>query len=114
MIQALSAVDQGRAISHEKNKVILVDTQGETSVHIEVEITPEGDLLFSGHDIGETPRAFFGNSDYEYWLRIKKKEKDRVLLALLERFYSGNAMVITEMKEFLGSQGIASEFATWS
>ena len=65
------------------DKVNLVQVKGPTSIYIDVEITAEGDLLFSGQDIGQAPKEFFGDSDYEYWLLLKAGEKDRVLLALL-------------------------------
>jgi hypothetical protein len=42
-------------------KVRLVDTHGATSVRIDVEITDEGDLLFSGQDVGDAPNEFWGD-----------------------------------------------------
>lgn len=65
------------------NKVILVNIQGPTSIYIDAAITDEGDLLFSGQDIGDAPNEIFGDSDYEYWLTIKAAHKDRLLLALI-------------------------------
>lgn len=96
------------------NKVILVQVKGPTSIYIEVEITEEGDLLFSGQDIGETPQEFFGDSDYEYWLRVKAEHKDELLLALIEKFYSGNTRVISQLREYLNTRGIASEFDSYA
>jgi hypothetical protein len=96
------------------NKVILVQVKGPTSIYIDVEITEEGDLLFSGQDIGETPKEFFGDSDYEYWLRVKAEDKDELLLALIEKFYSGNTRVISQLREYLNARGIASEFDSYA
>jgi hypothetical protein len=96
------------------NKVNLVQVKGPTSIYIDVEITEEGDLLFSGQDIGKAPEEFFGDSDYEYWLLIKAAQKDQVLLALIERFYSGNTRVISELRDFLNTKGIANEFDSYS
>jgi hypothetical protein len=96
------------------NKVNLVQVKGPTSIYIDVEITEEGDLLFSGQDIGKASEEFFGDSDYEYWLLIKAAQKDQVLLALIERFYSGNTRVISELRDFLNTKGIANEFDSYS
>ncbi|MGD8584725.1 MAG: hypothetical protein PVH65_10090 [Chloroflexota bacterium] len=96
------------------NKVNLVQVKGPTSIYIDVEITDEGDLLFSGQDIGKAPEEFFGDSDYEYWLLVKAAQKDQLLLALIERFYSGNTRVISELREFLNARGIANEFDSYS
>lgn len=92
------------------NKIELVNVQDEQQIHISVEVDEEGDLLFSGQDLGSTVRELFGDSDYEYWLSIQAEEKDRVLLALIEKLYSGNTSVISEFKEFLESKDIPSRF----
>ena len=94
-------------------KVNLVHTHGATSVRIDVEITDEGDLLFSGQDVGDAPEEFWGDSDYEYWLKISAADKDRVLLALIEKLYSGNGSLISEIKDYLAYKGIPSEFASY-
>jgi hypothetical protein len=95
------------------DKLTLLDIEGPTSVHIEAEITDGGDLLLSGQDVGEAPRAFHGDSDYEYWLRIGAADKDRVLLALLEKLYSGNPSLISQLREYLESKGIPTEFSCY-
>jgi hypothetical protein len=96
-----------------EKKRILVDEKGVTTVFIEVEITSEGDLLFTGQDIGKLPAELFGDSDYEYWLRIKEEYKDQVLLALLEHLYSGSTGLISAFREVLESKGIPCEFSSF-
>ena len=39
----------------------LVSQGGATSIHIDVRINENGDLLFSGQDIGDAPEKFFGD-----------------------------------------------------
>ncbi len=75
------------------DKISLVNVKGPTSIHIEVEVTNTGDLLFSGCDLGSAPSEIFGDSDYEYWLTIDASHKDQVL-------------VISEFKGYLESKGI--------
>jgi hypothetical protein len=90
------------------NKVELVRIRGETSILIDAEITDEGDLVFMGQDIGAAAREAFG--DHEYWLRIPAAEKDRALLAVLEKYLGGNAMLISELRSCLESKGVACQF----
>ena len=96
-----------------RERIRLVDITGATRVRIDVEIAQEGDLLFSGQDVGEGPQKFWGDEDYEYWLKISAADKDRVLLALIEKLYSGNPSVTSEIKEYLDSKGIPSEFSSY-
>ena len=56
----------------------LVSQGGATSIHIDMRLKEDGDLLFSGQDIGDAPEEIFGDSDYEYWLTIPAAEKDQL------------------------------------
>jgi hypothetical protein len=95
------------------NMVELVRIAGATSVCIDAEITENGDLQISGQDIGAAPQEMFGDVDYEYWLRIAAADKDRLLLALIEQQYSGNAKVVSKLRHFLGSKGIYCGFFSY-
>ena len=55
-----------------------------TSTHIEAKIDYDGNLVISGNDTGELPRKIWGDDDYEYWLTIRCKNKEKVLEALIE------------------------------
>jgi hypothetical protein len=95
------------------NKVELARQGGATSIYIDVQINDKGDLLFSGQDIGDAPDEIFGDLDYEYWLTVPAAEKDRVLLALIEKFYRGNASVVSEFRELLESKNIPCHFHSY-
>jgi hypothetical protein len=81
---------------------------------MDAEITDKGDLLLSGQDIGDAPREVWHDDDYEYWLTVSAPNKDRVLLALLEKLYAGNPSLISELKYYLESKNIPCEFNTHS
>jgi len=88
----------------------LVNQGGSTSIHIDVRITENGDLRFSGQDIGDAPEEIFGDLDYEYWLTVPAAEKDKLLLALIEKHYAGDALVISTLREFMESKQISCAF----
>ena len=88
----------------------LVNQGGSTSIHIDVRINENDDLLFSGQDIGNAPEEIFGDIDYEYWLTVPASEKDRLLLALIEKHYAGDAMVISTLRELMESKDISCGF----
>ena len=46
------------------DKVILVQVEGTTSIHIDAEITAEGDLLCSGQDLGQASSQRWGQSEF--------------------------------------------------
>ena len=44
----------------------LVSQGGSTSIHIDMRIQDNGDLLFSGQDIGDAPSEIFGDLDWAH------------------------------------------------
>ena len=91
----------------------LVRQQGSTSIYIDVRIDEKGNLLFSGQDIGDAPQEIFGDLDYEYWLTVPAAEKDRLLLALIEKHYARDSLVISTLREFMESKQIPCEFSLY-
>lgn len=87
--------------------VNLVSREGPTSVYIDVEINDAGDLVFSGQDIGEAPSQYVGGLDYEYWLMVPANEKDRFLMALLEKQFLNDESAMSTVREILDSKEIS-------
>ncbi len=91
----------------------MVEERGETSVFIDAYIDDDGNFVISGQDIGKVPKEFWGDSDYEYWLSVSPKEKDKLLLTLLESLYKGDFRVISKIRSLLDEKEIEYEFNTW-
>jgi hypothetical protein len=51
---------------------------------ITIRITRYGVLEISGFELGQGVKEDWGDIDYEYWIRIKKKDVSRVLLELMK------------------------------
>ena len=94
--------------------VKLYEYRGETSVFIDAEIKEDGTFVLFGQDIGEAPKKHFGDSDYEYWVVVQEEQKDRVLLALMEKAFGGNSKAVSEFMDLMKSKGIPYEFDTWT
>ena len=91
-------------------RIKLYESRGKTDIYIDAEIRGNGDIQLSGQDLGEGPREFFGDSDYEYWLTVSKEYKDDVLLLLIEKLYGGSSTAVSRFRGLLESKGIPCEF----
>jgi hypothetical protein len=91
-------------------KVKLFEERGLTSRFVYAEITDNGDLLISAQDVGELPEQMYGDSDYEWWVFIKAKDKDWVLLALMEAQFGGHFHASDEFRDWVKAIGIPYEF----
>ncbi|MEA5552527.1 hypothetical protein VB713_16420 [Anabaena cylindrica UHCC 0172] len=92
----------------------LFEQNGETSRFIDAELNEKGDLLIFGQDIGKAPLETWGDTDYEFWVTVAKKDKDKVLLALLKKLYSNNPSAVDEFRNFCKSAEIPFKFETWT
>ncbi len=97
----------------EPRRVQLLEERGETSRFIDAKIDEHGDLIVSGQDVGKAPREWWGDDDYEFWVTVKSEHKDKVILALIEKLYSGNFRAVDEFRDFLQSKGIPFGWMTW-
>ncbi|KQC03982.1 MAG: hypothetical protein APR53_04210 [Methanoculleus sp. SDB] len=91
-------------------KVKLFEERGPTSRFVYAEILDTGDLVISAQDVGEAPRTMYGDDDYEWWVYVRAKDKDWVLLGLIEAVFGGRFHASDEFREWLKATGIPYEF----
>ncbi len=94
-------------------RVKLYEADGATRVHIDASVTDDGDLQVAGHDIGEAPKKWWGHDDYEYIVTIRKKDKDRLLLALIEATFGDDASAVSRFRDFAREKDIPYGWFTW-
>lgn len=104
-------LDQDKMSKPDKiRKIVLIDEKDDKNIiHLEVKIDDDGKLVFEGHDLGEIPEKYWGDSDYEYWLIIDEDYKDTILLWLIKERFRNDS----EFKEWLNEKGIPSQFYSW-
>ena len=91
-------------------EIQLIDSKSDrVSVRLVAKIEDDGDLVLEGYDIGPLVKEQWGDSDYEYWLRVDKDYKDTILLWLIkERFPTDS-----EFREWLDEKEIPNKFNSW-
>jgi hypothetical protein len=82
---------------------------------LEIYFNEEGDLVFEGYDIGDIVEKYWGDSDYEYFLTIKKEHVPAVLLLLIKECFDTKRFTNdSEFRTWLEEKGIPSEFWSWA
>ncbi len=112
--------------------VTLIDRRDHRArVHLEAEIRPGGDLLLSGQDLGPFVEEHWGDSDYEYWVTVKREHLGRLaallggeggggpgegeVLPLLRRAYeTGRFTDSSGFMEWLKENGVPYEFSSYA
>ncbi len=98
------AKEESVKMRHSKiKKITLRESRTKTDISIlEAMINDDGDLAIEGYDLGEAPREFWGDSDYEYGRVIKKEYKGKMLRLLIEQRFSCDS----DFKEWLDEKRI--------
>ena len=91
------------------NKITLIESKSDRiSVHLTAKVDENGDLILEGQDLGEFVQEQFGDSDFEFSLKVKAEYKDTILLNLIKEKFANDS----EFKAWLDEKQIPSEF--WS
>lgn len=91
-------------------EIVMLDERTEKDYSsLVAKIDDNENLVFEGYDVGETPKKYWGDSDYEYWLVINKDYKDTILLWLIKERFKDDS----HFKNWLDEKGIPSEFGSW-
>ena len=91
-----------------KQLVVRDDRDDRSSSFAEVKIVEDGTFVFEGVDAGPDVEKFCGDSDFEYWLRVRAEDKDAMLLHLVKE-HCGS---VHALKEWLAQRQIAAEFTS--
>jgi hypothetical protein len=93
--------------------VLLFEERGPTSRFIYARIEDNGDLVIEGQDVGAMPRECFDDGDYEFSVTVRAEDRDRVLLAMIQKVFGGNFSAVDTFREFLKEKGISYGWMTW-
>ena len=85
----------------------LFKDENETSTYVDIKITEEGDLHILRNTFGPD------NFETEVTAVVSAKDKDLLLLVLLEHMYAGNRSALEEFVAFARSKKVGIETFRW-
>ena len=87
----------------------ITEIEGESSRFIDAFIHKSGDVGFYVQDFNQVAKAMTGDSEYEFVTYVTKKHKDDVILALLEKLYTGSESASSDFQELMEANNIPCE-----
>jgi hypothetical protein len=84
-----------------------------TGRYIDASINAAGSLYITGVDDGPLTSAFFGKSDYEYFITIEAQHKDLLLLHLIKALHGHDAAITSALMKIANENGIPYSFASY-
>jgi hypothetical protein len=108
------------------NRVVLFHLKDENiSITIEAYFDEVGALVVEGYDIGKTVEEYWGDSDYEYSIKVSPEELKKLYVLLKLEPHSGEALLTylqenyktntcySDLRTFLDRNGIRHEGFSW-
>jgi hypothetical protein len=96
-----------------QKKVKLLQVKGRLPFSIEAEVNDSRELHISSSEVISKLGGGIDDTRCISYLTLSESNKDLLLLALLERSYSGNKELISELREFLKAKGLRCSFSTY-
>jgi len=81
-----------------------------TQSYIAVRLNDEGDLVMEGQDLGAAPLAAFGESEYEYFVTVRREHKDALLMQPVRDRFLSEPMPSSTFMEYLKETKVPYEF----
>jgi len=87
---------------------------GENFRSIMLTLEPSGTIMVDTQDMGPLVQQVFGDSDYEFWIRVPPEAVGRLAFALLKKLYAGRDRAVDEVRDFCADEGILYEGGSWA
>jgi hypothetical protein len=88
--------------------------EGENFRSIIVRMTREGGLEVEAQDMGKLVEEMWGDSDYEFWVKIPAEALPRLAMALVKQLYGGKASAVDDLRALCEAEGVPHSFDHWA
>ena len=88
--------------------------EGEHFRSIVVRMTRDGGLEVEAQDMGKLVEEVWGDSDYEFWVKVPPEAVPRLAMALVKKIYAGRADAIDDLRALCEAEGVPHTFDHWA
>jgi hypothetical protein len=81
------------------------------SVRLAVE--DDGAIKMDAQDIGPTVTQFWGDDEYEFWVRVPPTSVSKLAFELLREKFSGQLGAVDAFRDWCKAHGVQCEFDSW-
>ena len=88
--------------------------EGENFRSVYVRLEADGTVVVDTQDMGKLVEEWWGDSDYEFWVRIPPAEVSRLAWELIRKHYAGRVSAVDEIRDLCSKAGIKAESGSWA
>jgi hypothetical protein len=80
---------------------------------VRLALEDDGSINMDAQDIGPTVTSIWGDSDYEFWVRVAPPSLPKLAFELLREKYAGQLGGVDAFRDWCKAHGVEHEFGSW-
>jgi hypothetical protein len=87
--------------------------EGKNFRSVRLTLGEDGAIKMDTQDMGAATAEFWGEDEYEFWVRIPPAAVPKLVFELLREKFAGQAGAVDALREWCKAHGIEHEFDSW-
>ena len=80
---------------------------------VRLSLEDDGTIKMDAQDMGPTVTQFWGDSDYEFWVRVPPASLPKLAFELLREKFTGQLGAVDAFRDWCRTHGVQHEFDSW-
>jgi hypothetical protein len=81
---------------------------------VDLRLKDDGEIVLEGQDMGRAVEAVWGDTDYEYWVRVAAPALPKLAFELLHEKFAGRLDAVTAFRDWCRAHGVEHEFGNYA
>ena len=94
-------------------EIELARQEGAEFRSVRLALDDDGAIKMDAQDMGPTVTQFWGDEDYEFWVRVPPGSLPKLAFELLREKFSGQLGAVDAFRDWCTAHGIQHEFDSW-
>jgi hypothetical protein len=88
--------------------------EGTAFRRIDLRLKDDGEIVLEGQDMGPAVETIWGDTDYEYWVRVAPLSLPKLAFELLREKFLGRLDAVTAFRDWCRAHGVEHEFDNYA
>jgi hypothetical protein len=88
--------------------------EGTAFRRVDLRLKDDGEIVLEGQDMGPAVEAVWGDTDYEYWVRVARRSLPKLAFELLREKFVGRLDAVTAFRDWCRAHGVEHEFGNYA
>jgi hypothetical protein len=88
--------------------------EGTAFRRVDLMLKDDGAIVLEGQDMGPAVEAVWGDTDYEYWVRVAPPSLPKLAFELLREKFAGRLDAVTAFRDWCRANNVEHEFGNYA